>query len=174
LIVARFALSLDGFSAGPDGWPAILAAPDFDHGATSHGIPEFAASVDAVAMGRVTFEPAVENPWWPWPGLDVHVLTSQPLPEKEFETPVTAHADPAAMVEALRTYERGALLLGGPQTIQSLIDLGAVDRLEVLLVPVLFGGGTPFAVDDSPTRPLRLTDTKAYGDGVVQLTYEFV
>jgi dihydrofolate reductase len=102
LIIARFALSLDGFSAGPDGWPAILAAPDFDHGKTSHGIPEFAASVEAVAMGRTTFDPAVDNPWWPWPGSDVHVLTTQPLPDQEFEAEVVAHADPVAMVAALR------------------------------------------------------------------------
>jgi dihydrofolate reductase len=172
-IIARFALSLDGFSAGPDGWPAIMAAPDFDNGKSSHDIPEFAASVDAVAMGRTTFDPAVDNPWWPWPGQDVHVLTSQPLPEVEFETTVTAYADAAAMVEALRAYERDVHLLGGPQTIQALIDLGAVDRLEVLLVPVLFGDGLAFAVEETPTRALRLTDTKAYPDGVVGLRYEF-
>jgi dihydrofolate reductase len=77
------------------------------------------------------------------------------------------------MVVALRVYERDVQLLGGPQTIQALIDLGAVDRLEVLLVPVLFGDGVPFAVDDAPTRDLRLTGTCTYDDGVVQLTYEF-
>jgi dihydrofolate reductase len=172
-IIARFALSLDGFSSGPDGWPALMAAPDFDNGATSHGIPEFAASVDAVAMGRTTFDPAVDNEWWPWPGQDVHVLTSQRLPEKEFETEVTAHADAAAMVDALRGYDRDVHLLGGPQTIQALIDLDAVDRLEILLVPVLFGDGLPFAVEDTPARPLRLTGTHPYPDGVVGLTYEF-
>jgi dihydrofolate reductase len=172
-IIARFALSLDGFSAGPDGWPAILAAPDFDHRKTSHGIREFTATCDAVAMGRTTFDPAVDNPWWPWPGLDVHVLTSQPLPDKEFETTVTGHADPAAMVAALGGYERDVQLLGGPQTIQTLIDLGVVDRVEVLLVPVLFGSGLPFAVDDAPARDLSLTGTHTYDDGVVQLTYEF-
>lgn len=173
-IIARFALSLDGFSAGPDGWPALVAAPDFDHGRSSHDIPEFAASVDAVAMGRTTFDPAPDNPWWPWPGLDVHVLTSQALPDRDFETEVTAHAEPAALVAALRErYDRDVHLLGGPQTIRALIDLGAVDRLEVLLVPVLFGDGLAFAVDDSPARELRLVDTKTYPDGVVGLSYEF-
>jgi dihydrofolate reductase len=156
LIVARFALSLDGFSAGPDGRPAT------------------SAGVGAVAMGRETFDPALDDHSWPWPGLDVHVLTSRPLPEKEFESSVSAHADPERMVEALRAYERGVLLLGGPRTIQSLIDLGAVDRLEVRLVPVLFGDGVPLAVEDTPTRPLRLTATETYDDGVAQLTYEFV
>ncbi len=174
MIIARFALSLDGFSSGPDGWPVIMAAADFDHGKTSHDIPEFAASVDAVAMGRTTFDPAVDNPWWPWPGSDVHVLTSRPLPDQRFETAVTAHEDPAAMVTALGGYERDVHLLGGPRTTQTLIGLGAVDRLEVLLVPVLFGDGLPFAVEGTPMRELRLAGTHAYPDGVVQLTYEFL
>jgi hypothetical protein len=43
----------------------------------------------------------------------------------------------------------------------------------VLLVPVLFGGGLPFAVEEAPSRDLRLTGTHTYDDGVVQLTYEF-
>ena len=72
------------------GRPAILAAPDFDHGKTSHGIPEFNAGCEAVAMGRTTFDPAVTNPWWPWPDLDVHVLTSRPLPEGDFPSEIVA------------------------------------------------------------------------------------
>jgi dihydrofolate reductase len=154
-IIARFALSLDGFSADPAGRPAMNG------------------TVGAVAMGRTTFDPAVEDAGWPWPGLDVHVLTSRPLPDREFETDVAVHADPAAMVVSLRAYERDVHLLGGPRTIQTLIDLGAVDKLELLLLPVLFGDGLPFAIDDSPMHDLRLTDTRAYPDGVVGLTYEF-
>ena len=42
------------------------------------------------------------------------------------------------------------------------------------LVPVLFGRVVPFTVDDAPEHPLLLTGTKAYDDGVVHLTYEFV
>ena len=77
------------------------------------------------------------------------------------------------MVASLRAYERDVHLLGGPRTIQTLIDLGAVDRLELLLLPVLFGDGLPFAIEDSLAHDLRLTDTRAYPDGVVGLTYEF-
>jgi dihydrofolate reductase len=153
-IIARFALSLDGFSADPDGRPAITG------------------TVGAVAMGPTTFDPALHDAW-PWPGLDVHVLTSQPLPDVEFETAVATHADPVDMVASLRAYELDVHLLGGPRTIQTLIDLGAVDRLELLLLPVLLGDGLPFAIDDSPLHDLRLTDTRAYPDGVVGLTYEF-
>lgn len=114
-IIARFALSLDGFAADSDGRPAILAAPEFDHGKTSHGIPEFNAGCEAVAMGRTTFDPAATNSWWPWPDLDVHVLTSSPLPDGDFPSEIVAHSDPAELVAALRKrYAKDVLLLGGP------------------------------------------------------------
>jgi dihydrofolate reductase len=171
-IITRFALSLDGFSADPDGRPAILAAPEFDHGKTSHGIPEFNAGCDAVAMGRTTFDPAVTNPWWPWPDLDVHVLTSRPLPDGDFPSEIVAHSDPAELVAALRErYTRNVLLLGGPSTIATLLDLGAVDRLDVLIVPVLFGTGTPLAQDPRSRRELKLEAHHIYGDGTAELSY---
>src|SRR2546423_7078098 len=117
-IIARFALSLDGFSADPDGRPASLAARDFDHGKTSHGIPEFNAGCEAVAMGRTTFDPAVTHPSWPWPDLDVPVLTSRPLPEGDFPSEIVAHSDPAELVAVLRErYTKNVLLLGGPSPI---------------------------------------------------------
>jgi dihydrofolate reductase len=64
-------------------------------------------------------------------------------------------------------------LLGGLGTIQPLIERRGVDRLEVMLVPVLHGDGAPIAVDDELARDLRLTGTETHDDGVVQLTYEF-
>jgi dihydrofolate reductase len=171
-IVARFALSLDGFSADSDGRPAILAAPEFDHGKTSHGIPEFNASCEAVAMGRTTFDPAVTNLWWPWPGLDVHVLTSRPLPDGDFPSEIVAHSDPAELVAALRQrYTMNVLLLGGPSTIATLLDLGAVDRLDVLIVPALFGSGTPLAQDPRSRRDLKLEAHHVYEDGTAELSY---
>jgi dihydrofolate reductase len=173
-LIARFALSLDGFSADANGYPAILAAPGFDHGKSSHGIPEFAAECDAIAMGRVTFDPAVDNAWWPWPDLDVHVLTSRPLPEQDFPSEVTAHADPVAMVAALgERYDGNVHLLGGPTTIAKVIDLDVVDRLDVLIVPALFGEGTPLAQDPRARYELTLEAHEVFPDGAVQLSYSF-
>lgn len=79
-IVTHFAVTVNGFAADREGTPAILAAPDFDHGKAKLGFPEFRANLEAVAIGRTTFDPAPRNAWWPWPELDVHVLTSHPLP----------------------------------------------------------------------------------------------
>ena len=78
-IKTHIGVSLDGYISTPDGWPAILTSPDFASG-TSHGHPEFIAGCGAVVMGRNTFEPALGSSTWPWPDLQVFVLTSGPLP----------------------------------------------------------------------------------------------
>jgi hypothetical protein len=51
LIRSRMGVSLDGFVATPDGWPALLAMPGFVPG-VSHGYPEFIHGCDAVVMGQ--------------------------------------------------------------------------------------------------------------------------
>ena len=72
--------SLDGFVSTPDGWPVLLSMPAF-RGRESYGLPELLAECGAAVMGRTTFEPALGAENWPWPGLEVFVLTSIPLPE---------------------------------------------------------------------------------------------
>ena len=72
-------VSVDGFVATPDGWPVLLSMPEFA-GRESYGLPELLETTGAALMGRTTFEPALDAPNWPWPGLEVFVLTSTPLP----------------------------------------------------------------------------------------------
>ena len=52
-IKTHHSLSLGGFSATQDGWPAITRVTEFKPKKT-HGIPEVAASTVAVGMGRTT------------------------------------------------------------------------------------------------------------------------
>ncbi len=80
LIKSRMGVSVDGFVANDAGIPAIALTTGFVPG-ESHGYPEFIAGCDAVVMGRNTFLPALGAGQWPWPGLQVYVLTTRPLPD---------------------------------------------------------------------------------------------
>src|SRR6266568_9670223 len=102
LIRSRMAMSADGFIATEAGVPAQVLMPDFQPG-VSHGFPEFIQGCDAVVMGRNTFVPALGSPQWPWPGLQVFVLTSRPLPAGVPDDVVVVRDGPAAMVERLRS-----------------------------------------------------------------------
>ena len=101
LIKSRMGISADGFVSTAEGVPTQVTMPEFVPG-VSHGFPEFIDGCDAVVMGRTTFVPALGAPRWPWPNLQVFVLTSRPLPANAPADVITA-GEPAALAERLRT-----------------------------------------------------------------------
>ncbi|HTW07509.1 MAG TPA: dihydrofolate reductase family protein [Acidimicrobiales bacterium] len=173
-IKARMGISIDGFVAAPDGMPTLIKAQDFVSG-QSHGYPEFIEGVDAVLMGRQTFLPALGSPeYWPWPGLKVFVLTSSPLPEGTPSSVVVSNGGPEGVVEQLRS--RGSdgdvHLVGGPRTIQAMAAVGALDSLEMVVLPIILGDGVRlWPADGTPPAAQLEHDPRVFSDGSVELTY---
>ena len=103
-------------------------------------------------MGRSTFLPALGAPRWPWPGKQVYVLTSRPLPANTPADVIIARDGPAKLAGQLRS--RGSdgdvHLVGGPRTIRAFQEIGALDRLEILVLPVLLGDGVPLSPPGTP------------------------
>jgi dihydrofolate reductase len=64
------------------------------------------------------------------------------------------------------------LVYGSNQLVQTLIEHGLVDELQLLVHPVLVGAGRPLFGQTSTKRPLRLVNTRTVGDGVVIHRYE--
>lgn len=173
LIRSRMGVSVDGFVATTEGVPALAVMPGFAPG-VSHGFPEFIEGCDAVVMGRTTLLPALGASRWPWPGLQVYVLTSRPLPPETPDDVIVEKHGPAAMVERLRS--RGSdgdvHLVGGPRTIRAFHELGALDRLEIVVVPTLLGDGTPLSPAGSAPVSLRLLRSdRTFPDGAIELVY---
>src|SRR5881396_3279641 len=69
--------SVDGFIARPDG------ALDFlpPGGGEPHGYDEFMATVDALVIGRKTFETVLSYESWPYGAKRVVVLSTRPIPD---------------------------------------------------------------------------------------------
>ena len=68
--------SVDGFIARPDGVFDFLPAD----GGEPHGYEEFMATVDALVMGRNTYEVVLAFDEWPYGKKPVFVLSTRPLP----------------------------------------------------------------------------------------------
>jgi dihydrofolate reductase len=169
-IRTRMCISADGCVTTPDGWPVQLADPAFAAG-ESYGFPEFQESCDAVLMGRTTFEPALGADRWPWPDLDVFVLASS----RPSGTPddVVTESDPARLLELVRTANRGGdvHLVGGPRTIETFRALGALDKLGLIVVPLLVGDGMRLTPPLDPETPLTLESERALSSGAVEIVY---
>ncbi len=169
-IRSRMSMSADGYVTTPSGWPSLTADPAFISG-ESHGIREFLADCEAALMGRVTFEPALTNDRWPWPNLNVFVLAS----ERPAGTPdhVATDSDPARLLDKMRESNRGGdvHLVGGPRTIETFRGLGALDKLELVVLPMLFGGGMRLTDAVSPDAGLEFERQHALPGGSVEIVY---
>ena len=173
LIRLHHSMSLDGFSADASGRPVLLNMPTFYPG-VSYGHPEFFAQCDAVVVGRTTFDPALGALRWPWPGKRIYVLTSRPVPATPAGTDVEICPGGAAeVVDRLRASgSTGDVhLLGGPGTIRQFHELGVIDRLEILVLPLLLGTGMPLFPLGRTEDRLELVEHVGYPDGTVKLCY---
>jgi dihydrofolate reductase len=154
-IRTRMCMSLDGYVTTADGRPVQLADPTFVPG-ESYGFPEFQQSCEAVLMGRTTFEPALGADRWPWPDLDAFVLGSSRPPG----TPdhVVTDSDPSRLLEQVRAANKGrdVHLVGGPRTIETFRSLGALDKLGLIVLPLLLADGKRLTPPLSPDTDLTL------------------
>lgn len=170
-IRTHLGVSVDGFVASADGRPTLLSMPDFVPG-ESHGYPEFIVDCDAVVMGRTTFDPALAAPSWPWSGLQVYVLSSRALPSG-LPAEVTSAPTASELLELMRA--RGSdgdvHLVGGPRTIQAFREIGALGRLEVVVLPILLGDGVPLSPRGSAPLRLGLESQRMLPGGSVELAY---
>jgi dihydrofolate reductase len=162
--------SLDGFIARPNG--------DLDwlpHGAEDHGYDAFIATVDALAMGRNTYDKVLTFGTWPYGKKPVFVLSSRPLSPAPPGAVVEQMAgDPADIVSRLSSRGIGHLYVDGGITIQRFLQAGLIQRIVVTWVPVLIGTGIRLF---GPTRcdiPLRHVGTRQFASGLVQSEYEVV
>jgi dihydrofolate reductase len=170
-IRTRMCTTVDGYVTTPDGWPSLLADPAYVPG-KSHGFPEFQKTCDAVLMGRTTFEPALSGDRWPWPNLDVFVLASG----RPAGTPddVVVDSDPARLLEKVRAANRGGdvHLVGGPRTIETVRALGALDKLGLIVLPLLFGEGMRLTPALRTDAGLTLESERALPGGSVEIVYD--
>ncbi len=160
--------SLDGFIARPNGELDFLPVD-----CEPHGYEEFFASVDALVIGRKTFETVLAFPEWPYGDKRVVVLSSRALDLSKVKSGTVEQmsGDPAEIVAKL--CERGIqhVYLDGGVTIQGFLRAGLVDRLIITRVPVLIGQGIPIFGTLLRDMKLQHLATRHYPSGLVQSEY---
>ena len=160
--------SLDGFIARPNG------AFDFlpEGGGEPHGYQEFMATVDALVIGRNTFETVLAFSEWPYAGKPVFVLSSRSLPAVPPGAEVEhMSGDPAAIVSRLAARGIQHIYVDGGVTIQRFLRAGLIQRLIITRVPVLVGTGIPLFGPLDRDIVLTHVATRQYPSGLVQSEY---
>lgn len=163
------ATSLDGFIARPNGDIDWLPAG----GGEPHGYDEFIASVDALVIGRKTFETVLAFPAWPYADKRVVVLSSRPLDLSAVAGGVVEQmaGTPAEIVSRLAATGADHLYIDGGITIQRFLRAGLIERLIITRVPVLIGDGIPLFGPLPHDLRLRHVATRHFPSGLVQSEY---
>ncbi|HTE47362.1 MAG TPA: dihydrofolate reductase family protein, partial [Gemmatimonadaceae bacterium] len=166
------ATSLDGFIARLDG--AIDWLPG--DGGEAHGYDEFMATVDALVMGRKTFETVLTFGSWPFGSRPVIVLTSNPaaLVAPAGAVCTIMSGTPEDVVTTLAARGLNNLYIDGGVTIQRFLEAGLIQRVIITRVPVLLGTGIPLFGPISRDVRLEHVTTRAYPSGLVQSEYTVV
>jgi dihydrofolate reductase len=163
------ATSLDGFIARQDGALDWLPAD----GGEPHGYDEFIATVDAIVIGRKTFETVLAFDAWPYGTKPVVVLSKRP---SALRAPDGAVCDmmtgtPPEIVDRLSARGMKHLYVDGGVTIQGFLQAGLIQRMIITRIPVLLGSGIPLFGPLSHDVRLEHVATRSYPSGMVQSEY---
>ena len=161
--------SLDGFIARTNGDLDFLPPG----GGEPHGYNEFIASVDAIVIGRNTFETVLTLGPWPYGDKRVVILSSRPIDLSPARGGVVEQmaGTPAEIISRLAASGANHAYIDGGITIQRFLRAGLIQRLIITRVPVLIGDGIPLF--GSLPRDIRLRHimTKHYPSGLVSSEY---
>ena len=162
-------LSVDGFIARLNHDLDFLPAG----GGEDHGYDEFFASVDAVVMGRNSFDKVLTFELWPYGDKPVFVLTRRPgAGAAPAGAPVEfLSGSPEEIVAQLRGHGFEHLYIDGGITVQRFLRAGLIERLVVTRVPVLIGEGIPLFGPLAADVRLRHVRTSSFPSGLVQSEY---
>jgi len=170
-------LSLDGFIARPNGdldWLMGEGGGD----SAEYGYNEFIADIDAIVMGRRTFEKVLAFDKWYYGNKRVVVLSHQPIDlsvaQARGGVVERMAGPPPEIVSKLADSGAKRLYVDGGVTIQEFLRAGLIHRLIISRLPVLIGEGIPLF--GSLPHDIRLSHiaTRTYSGGMVQSEYHIV
>jgi dihydrofolate reductase len=162
--------SVDGFIARPNGDLDFLPVD----GGEPHGYNEFMATVDALVIGRKTFETVLAYPSWPYGEKRVVVLSNRPIDFSAVRGGVVEQmaGPPPEIVSKLAARGVRHIYVDGGVTIQGFLRAGLVQRLTITRVPVLIGDGIPLFGTLPRDIKLHHVATQHYPSGLVKSEYQ--
>jgi len=167
------ATSLDGYIADKKGridWLQSIPNPNNN----DMGYVKFSKGIDALVMGRTTFETVISFDV-PWPYTKpVFVLSNKlkEIPESHKEKAFLVNGTLTEILEQIhgRGYER--LYIDGGTTIRNFLKEDLIDEMVLTTIPILLGGGSSLFTELPNEQKYELTETKTYLNQIVQNCYK--
>jgi dihydrofolate reductase len=161
------ATSVDGYIARSDGgleWLARVEAEGEDYGYAA-----FFAGVDALVIGRNTYDTVLGFGQWPYADKRCVVLTHRPADPRdgvEFFA-----GEPGLLLERLAQEGVRRVYVDGGVVIRQFLVAGLIDELTLSVIPIVLGSGIRLFAGGEPELGLTLVKCHSWPTGLVQLRY---
>lgn len=165
-LILGVAVTLDGFIEGPNG--------EYDWCFTDqdYGLTEFGQSIDALFMGRKSYEVAKKYEGErPWSGATAYVFSRTLQPGDEPGIILVPEASAQAVQAIKQQQGKDIWLFGGADLTRQFINARLVDELWLSVHPILLGSGKTLFQGIEGRIPLSLLEEKKYETGLVSLRY---
>jgi dihydrofolate reductase len=165
--IIYIATSLDGFIATLDGgidW--LMEIPNPDN--SDFGFKDFMDSIDAIVMGRNTYEKVLSfDCEWPY-SKKVFVLTNtlNSIDNSLFGKVEIINGSIPEIVNKLKKAGFQRLYIDGGMTIQSFLNENLIDEMIITKVPVVLGDGIPLFKNNDHERKFQLVSTEKFENGM--------
>jgi len=172
-IAAGLFVSLDGVVEAPEKW----TGPYFND-QVGQAVGAMMAQNDAMLLGRVTYEGFAAAFGGQSGGMADQMnntpkyVVSSTLASADWQNSTLISGDVTGQISDLKQRPGRNIGMSGSSALVSwLLRHGLLDRLDLLVFPVVLGSGKRlFREPDGPV-PLALTGSEAFSTGVVHLTY---
>lgn len=165
------ATSLDGYIATEDGgvgWLDDIPNPE----QSDFGFAEFMAGIDALVMGRSTFDVVLDMGEWPYE-KPVFVLSRSitEIPDHLLGKASLLQGTPAEIIATLEASGLSRLYIDGGKVVQQFLNAGLVDEMVIARVSVLLGKGIPLFADLEGVSKWRHRQTEVLNETLTKSWY---
>lgn len=163
------ASSLDGYIAREDGDVSWLETLDISMEDT--GYNEFYSTVDALVMGRKTYEMIVSFGAWPYGDKPVWICSSNSITAIEGCNLKVGRKPKEVYSAAKEMNIKHLWLVGGGSLASSFLETNVLTNISLSLMPILLGSGIKlFGEVPSPVNINKVSE-KIHASGMLQLEY---
>ena len=172
-VVLYIATSKNGYIADEKGSVDWLPQTLTETRGQDYGYHEFYNSVDAIAIGRKTYEQILGFGDWPYHGKLSYIFTRKIMESSNNEIEFFADDIPGFMRELENQNIKKLWMVGGSELIEAFYTQGRIDEFIVTVFPNILKNGIPLKTLRDALKKDELIEQHSidFGDGVFQKHY---
>ena len=169
--IAYLGTSLDGFIARKDG--EIDWLTQFANDEAIHAYEDFMNRIDAIVIGRGTFEKVLTFSSWPYE-KKVFVLsnTIKQLSDTLKDKAILISMKPEELLRYLSGLGFSTIYVDGGKVIQDFLKKDLIDEMIIAKAPILIGSGIPLFNYIDTDLQFKHVKTAVQSNGLVRSYYE--